>query len=187
LLVLPLLLQQGGINAWVRLLTWRCCMRLLALAQHRITLVCSDLLRFCRVCHLFVLLDRRIWPRLFHGCNFRTACTDLGHHTDGGCIAAAFFGILLGPLVQAARRLPAIVTLGFGELQNNLDRPINLTNGPKGINQIDLDQVLRLRLRQVTTFFGIEFARCRCITISVLVIVFSHRLHRLQKSRIGRA
>ncbi len=35
----------------------------------------------------------------------------------------------------------AIVTLGFGEIirvfLNNLDHPVNITNGPKGIGQID--------------------------------------------------
>lgn len=35
----------------------------------------------------------------------------------------------------------AIVTLGFGEIirvfLNNLDQPVNITNGPKGISQID--------------------------------------------------
>src|SRR2546428_9380788 len=44
----------------------------------------------------------------------------------------------------------AIVTLGFGEvirvLANNLDKPINLTNGPKGITPIGRPPVPFVRL-----------------------------------------
>ncbi|MBI2117082.1 MAG: branched-chain amino acid ABC transporter permease [candidate division NC10 bacterium] len=50
-------------------------------------------------------------------------------------------GILLGlPVLRLRGDYLAIVTLGFGEvirvLANNLDKPINLTNGPKGITPI---------------------------------------------------
>ena len=45
----------------------------------------------------------------------------------------------------------AIVTLGFGEIvrifMNNLDRPVNITNGPKGITGIDPVQRGRLQPR----------------------------------------
>ena len=55
---------------------------------------------------------------------------------------AAGAGILLGlPVLRLHGDYLAIVTLGFGEvirvLANNLDKPINLTNGPKGITPID--------------------------------------------------
>jgi branched-chain amino acid transport system permease protein len=57
-------------------------------------------------------------------------------------LLAAVFGVLLGaPTLKLRGDYLAIVTLGFGEIirvfLNNLDRPINLTNGPKGISQID--------------------------------------------------
>ena len=50
-------------------------------------------------------------------------------------------GVLLGlPVLRLRGDYLAIVTLGFGEiirvLANNLDKPINLTNGPKGITPI---------------------------------------------------
>ena len=55
--------------------------------------------------------------------------------------AAAITGVLLGlPVLRLRGDYLAIVTLGFGEvirvLANNLDKPINLTNGPKGITPI---------------------------------------------------
>ena len=49
--------------------------------------------------------------------------------------------MLLGlPVLRLRGDYLAIVTLGFGEvirvLANNLDKPINFTNGPKGITPI---------------------------------------------------
>jgi branched-chain amino acid transport system permease protein len=54
---------------------------------------------------------------------------------------AALTGIALGlPVLRLRGDYLAIVTLGFGEvirvLANNLDKPINLTNGPQGITPI---------------------------------------------------
>ena len=59
-----------------------------------------------------------------------------------GAGIAAIFGVLLGaPTLRLRGDYLAIVTLGFGEIirvfLNNLDHPVNITNGPKGINQID--------------------------------------------------
>ena len=58
-----------------------------------------------------------------------------------GVGVAAGAGILLGlPVLRLHGDYLAVVTLGFGEvirvLANNLDKPINLTNGPKGITPI---------------------------------------------------
>ena len=58
-----------------------------------------------------------------------------------GVAVAAGAGILLGlPVLRLHGDYLAIVTLGFGEvirvLANNLDKPINFTNGPKGITPI---------------------------------------------------
>jgi branched-chain amino acid transport system permease protein len=58
-----------------------------------------------------------------------------------GIAAAATAGILLGtPVLRLRGDYLAIVTLGFGEvirvLANNLDKPINITNGPQGITPI---------------------------------------------------
>jgi branched-chain amino acid transport system permease protein len=56
-------------------------------------------------------------------------------------LAAGLAGVLLGlPVLRLRGDYLAIVTLGFGEvirvLANNLDKPVNLTNGPKGITPI---------------------------------------------------
>jgi branched-chain amino acid transport system permease protein len=58
-----------------------------------------------------------------------------------GVAIAASAGLLLGlPVLRLRGDYLAIVTLGFGEvirvLANNLDKPINFTNGPKGITPI---------------------------------------------------
>jgi len=58
-----------------------------------------------------------------------------------GIIVAAVTGILLGlPVLRVRGDYLAIVTLGFGEvirvLANNLDKPLNFTNGPQGITPI---------------------------------------------------
>lgn len=58
-----------------------------------------------------------------------------------GVAVAALAGILLGlPVLRLHGDYLALVTLGFGEvirvLANNLDKPVNLTNGPKGITPI---------------------------------------------------
>ena len=59
-----------------------------------------------------------------------------------GALVAAFFGILLGsPTLRLRGDYLAIVTLGFGEIirifLNNLNAPVNITNGPQGVNRID--------------------------------------------------
>src|SRR5690606_5594025 len=67
-----------------------------------------------------------------------------------GVVVAALTGIALGtPVLRLRGDYLAIVTLGFGEvirvLANNLDKPLNLTNGPQGITPIqrpDLPLVL---------------------------------------------
>jgi branched-chain amino acid transport system permease protein len=57
-------------------------------------------------------------------------------------ITAALFGVLIGiPTLRLRGDYLAIVTLGFGEITrifaNNLDSPVNITNGPNGVIQID--------------------------------------------------
>ena len=59
-----------------------------------------------------------------------------------GATLAALFGALLGaPTLKLRGDYLAVVTLGFGEIIRlfiiNLNSPINITDGPKGINMID--------------------------------------------------
>ena len=63
-------------------------------------------------------------------------------------LVAGFFGALLGaPTLKLRGDYLAIVTLGFGEIirifMNNLNDPINFTNGPQGINLHRPDPHLR--------------------------------------------
>jgi branched-chain amino acid transport system permease protein len=107
---------------------------------------------------------------------------------------AALFGVLLGsPTLRLRGDYLAIVTLGFGEIvrifMNNLDRPVNITNGPKGITGIDPVHVAGFNLSQTHTLFGLSFPSVYMyyylfVLCSLLVI---WTCTRLQHSRIGRA
>lgn len=107
---------------------------------------------------------------------------------------AALFGVLLGaPTLRLRGDYLAIVTLGFGEIvrlfMNNLDRPVNITNGPKGITGVDPVTIGGYNFAQTHSFFGVSlpsvymyyylFVLCALFVIFVSV--------RLQHSRIGRA
>jgi branched-chain amino acid transport system permease protein len=120
-----------------------------------------------------------------------------------GTIVAALMGIALGtPVLRLRGDYLAIVTLGFGEvirvLANNLDKPINLTNGPQGITPIqrpDLPPFLAaVGLREwLTDFAGRTigfgdiygfFFYILALAILVLTVVVSFRL---EHSKMGRA
>src|SRR6267142_4159937 len=63
-----------------------------------------------------------------------------------GAAVACFFGVILGaPTLKLRGDYLAIVTLGFGEIVriflNNLNAPVNVTNGPQGVNHIDSVQL----------------------------------------------
>ena len=116
---------------------------------------------------------------------------------------AAFFGVLLGtPVLRLRGDYLAIVTLGFGEvirvLANNLDKPINLTNGPQGITPIQRPslppdfitepgrQVLEVFVGHSVTdaqLYNLMFYVLALLVIGVAVIMVT----RLDNSRLGRA
>jgi branched-chain amino acid transport system permease protein len=111
-----------------------------------------------------------------------------------GATLAGSFGVLLGaPTLRLRGDYLAIVTLGFGEIirifMNNLDAPINITNGPQGINLIDPVSIGGFSLGARHTVLGIHlfpptlyyylFLAFTLFTIFVAM--------RLQDSRIGRA
>ena len=78
----------------------------------------------------------RCWPRR------SSACTAVLVVLPLGALLAGVFGVLLGaPTLRLRGDYLAIVTLGFGEIirifLNNLNAPVNITNGPQGINLID--------------------------------------------------
>ena len=99
-----------------------------------------------------------------------------------GLGVAAGTGVLLGlPVLRLRGDYLAIVTLGFGEvirvLANNLDKPINVTNGPKGITPISRPPLPP----DVSYAVGFYFL----VLLIVLVVVLVNR--RLEDSHIGRA
>ncbi|MBN3786408.1 ABC transporter ATP-binding protein [Burkholderia sp. Ac-20353] len=107
---------------------------------------------------------------------------------------AAIFGILLGaPTLRLRGDYLAIVTLGFGEIvrifMNNLDRPVNITNGPKGITGIDPVHVGDFSLAQTHSLFGIQlpsvYMYYYLFVLCALLVIWT--CTRLQHSRIGRA
>ncbi|WDD95018.1 ABC transporter ATP-binding protein [Burkholderia sp. FERM BP-3421] len=107
---------------------------------------------------------------------------------------AALFGILLGaPTLRLRGDYLAIVTLGFGEIvrifMNNLDRPLNITNGPQGVTGIDPVTVAGFNLSQTHTIFGVSlpsvYMYYYLFVICALFVIWV--CTRLQHSRIGRA
>jgi branched-chain amino acid transport system permease protein len=107
---------------------------------------------------------------------------------------AATFGVLLGaPTLRLRGDYLAIVTLGFGEIvrifMNNLDRPVNITNGPKGITTIDPVTIAGFNLSQTHEFFGLKFPSVYMyyylFVLGALLVIWV--CTRLQHSRIGRA
>jgi len=109
-------------------------------------------------------------------------------------VLAAFFGTLLGaPTLKLRGDYLAIVTLGFGEivriLINNLGHPINITDGAKGLGQIDAISFFGLDLGKRLSLGGYEIASVTLyyylfLVLMVCAVVVSYRL---QDSRIGRA
>jgi branched-chain amino acid transport system permease protein len=109
-------------------------------------------------------------------------------------LLAGGFGVLLGaPTLRLRGDYLAIVTLGFGEIirifMNNLNAPVNLTNGPQGISRIDPISMAGVSLNSTQNFLGITLPSVHLyfylfLACTALVAVISHRLER---SRIGRA
>jgi branched-chain amino acid transport system permease protein len=115
-------------------------------------------------------------------------------------LVAALFGALLGaPTLKLRGDYLAIVTLGFGEIirifMNNLNDPINFTNGPQGINLIDPIRIFGVSLAgeagsKATVFvggFGIPSVNAYYFLFLLLCIVTIFMTSRLQHSRLGRA
>jgi len=119
-----------------------------------------------------------------------------------GIILAAIVGLILGlPVLRVRGDYLAVITLGFGEivrqLANNLDKPINLTNGPQGITPIQRPTlnpgVIRffnglfepLVGRPVTEnqFYNILFYLIALVVVITTVVI----TYRLDDSKVGRA
>jgi branched-chain amino acid transport system permease protein len=109
-------------------------------------------------------------------------------------LLAGTAGVLLGaPVLKLRGDYLAIVTLGFGEIirvfLNNLEHPVNITNGPRGLDRIDpmnlfgfsfgkALEIGDLRIPSVTLYYWLFLG---LVVASLLVC------YRLETSRIGRA
>ena len=111
-----------------------------------------------------------------------------------GAAVAAFFGVILGaPVLKLRGDYLAIVTLGFGEIirifLNNLNAPLNFTNGPQGITLIDPITIGGVSLGKTHTVLGISLSSVHLYyyLFLVLTILSIAVCINLQNSRLGRA
>jgi branched-chain amino acid transport system permease protein len=117
-------------------------------------------------------------------------------------IVAALTGILLGtPVLRLRGDYLAIVTLGFGEvirvLANNLDKPLNFTNGPQGITPIQRPSLPQSIVDGFNSIFSgvvghpVDKATLYNVLFYLLallvIIVIINVTRRLDDSKIGRA
>ncbi len=107
---------------------------------------------------------------------------------------AAIAGILLGtPVLKLRGDYLAIVTLGFGEIirvfMNNLEHPVNITNGPRGLDRIDAMNIFGFSFGRAVDIFGFRIPSVVLYFWLFLGLVVASVVicHRLENSRIGRA
>ncbi len=115
-------------------------------------------------------------------------------------LVAGVAGALLGaPTLKLRGDYLAIVTLGFGEIirifMNNLNGPVNITNGPQGINLIDPVRIGELSLAGEAGAGGMvrvgslamPSVNAYYFLFLLLCVVTVFISARLQHSRLGRA
>ena len=200
-LVLPLIAQQFG-QGWVRILAIALLYVLLALGLNIVVgfagLLDLGFVAFYAVgAYMYALLAS---PHLMENFEWIAKAFPNGLHTPIllviplAAVLAALAGALLGaPTLKLRGDYLAIVTLGFGEIirvfMNNLEHPLNITNGPRGLDRIDAFSFLGLdfgkgvmlgdfKLPSVTLYYYLF------LLLVVLSVVICHRL---ELSRIGRA
>ena len=201
LLVLPLVAQEFG-QGWVRIMALALLYVMLALGLNIVVgyagLLDLGYVAFYAVgAYLFALLSS---PHLSENFPAFAEAFPSGLHMPIWVIiplaaaVAAFAGIVLGaPVLRLRGDYLAIVTLGFGEIirvfMNNMEYPLNITNGPRGISQIDAMHIGGFSfgkplaigdytIAPVTLYYYLFLA------LVVLTVVICHRL---ENSRIGRA
>jgi branched-chain amino acid transport system permease protein len=201
LLVLPLLLQLMGTH-WVRIAD-TCLLYIMMALGMNIVVGYAGLLDLGYVAfyavgaYIFTLLAS---PHLIESFAWIAAAFPAGLHTPWwltipiAALIAAFFGVLLGtPTLKLRGDYLAIVTLGFGEIVrifiNNLGHPINITNGARGIVQIDSVSIFGVDVGKSIFLGSYEIASVTLyyylfLVLTVLIVIVCNRL---QSSRIGRA
>jgi branched-chain amino acid transport system permease protein len=200
-LALPLLLQMQG-NAWVRIADIALLYVLLALGLNIVVgyaglLDLGYVAFFAIGAYLFALMGSSHLTETFP---WFKAMFPNGLHTSLliviplALVVAGCLGVLLGaPTLKLRGDYLAIVTLGFGEIirvfLNNLDQPVNITNGPKGITAIDSVKFWGLDLGKAWKFDGFSISSVSLYYYLFLALVIATVIisHRLQTSRVGRA
>ncbi len=202
LMALPLFAQQFG-HGWVRIMALALLYVLLALGLNIVVgyagLLDLGYVAFYAVgAYMYALLAS---PHLTENFEWIARLFPDGLHAPFLIVVplaagvAAIFGVLLGtPVLKLRGDYLAIVTLGFGEIirvfLNNLEQPLNITNGPRGLDRIDSMHILGFNIGQRDfSFLGIELPAVTLYyyTFLALVVVSVVVCHRLELSRIGRA
>jgi branched-chain amino acid transport system permease protein len=201
LLITPLIAQYFG-NAWVRIIDIALLYVLLALGLN-IVVGYAGLLDLGYVAFYAVgayMMGLLASPHLSQTFPGFAATFPNGLHSPFwlviplGALLAGAFGVALGaPTLKLRGDYLAIVTLGFGEIirvfLTNLDAPVNVTNGPKGLSQIDSIKVFGYDFGKTHEWFGFQIPPVTSYYYLFLVLVMVSVLicHRLEQSRIGRA
>ncbi len=201
LMALPWVAGQFG-NAWIRVLAFACLYVMLALGLNIVVgfagLLDLGYIAFYAVgAYMYALLAS---PHLTQQFAWIAQAFPDGLHLSiwlvvpFGAAIAAFFGILLGaPVLKLRGDYLAIVTLGFGEIIrifiNNLNAPLNVTNGPQGITLIDPITIAGVTFSKTINFFGYEVSSLVLyyylfLALTIITVVICMRL---QDSRLGRA
>ena len=201
LAIVPFIAQSFG-NAWVRIIDTALLYVLLALGLNIVVgyagLLDLGYVAFYAVgAYMFALLAS---PHLTETFPAFAAAFPGGMHVPWwavlprGAALAGLFGVLLGaPTLKLRGDYLAIVTLGFGEIirvfVGNLEQPINITNGPRGLGQIDSLKLFGFDLGKPHQLFGIDVAPVTNYYFAFLALVMFGILicYRLERSRIGRA
>ena len=201
LILLPMGLQIFG-NAWVRIADTALLYVLLAIGLNIVVgyagLLDLGYVAFFAVgAYIYALLAS---PHLTQTFPAIAAMFPQGLHTPIWLViplsagVAALFGVLLGaPTLKLRGDYLAIVTLGFGEIirvfLNNLDNPVNITNGPKGLALIDPFSIFGVPMGKTVVLAGFQTTSVAMYYYLFLVLVLFSILisHRLALSRVGRA
>ncbi len=201
LLALPLVVAQFG-QGWVRIMALALLYVMLALGLNIVVgyagLLDLGYVAFYAVgAYLYALVAS---PHLMENFeSIRAAYPDGMHFPIWAVVpiaaaVAAVCGMLLGaPTLKLRGDYLAIVTLGFGEIirvfMNNLEHPVNITNGPRGISQIDPISIAGVSFGKPLELFGHSFPSVTLYYYLFLALVIFTVIicHRIETSRIGRA
>lgn len=189
LAAMPWIVTAGFGNTWLRILNFALLYVMLALGLN-IVVGFAGLLDMGYIA--FYAVGAYLWALL--------ASPQFGLHWPMwailplGAAVAGLFGVLLGaPTLKLRGDYLAIVTLGFGEIirifLNNLNAPLNITNGPQGISAIDPVHFGSMNLARpidLGLFTLPPLVSYYYLFLAAALIIIAIAL-RLERSRIGRA